>query len=178
MNQFLEIFNFQPHEKIGSLGCGGGIWEIGLGVLVGNLDFILMDIDPSLLNEVEVKAAIHYWEKHYSKANTSSFQVIVNTPQQIPLPDQTLDKLLISNAFHEFSDQPAMLREINRTMKTGGLVFVEEQIAQFSGELHEGCGKPLLTLSQVRQLFEEAGFTFSQYVPSSEIAQLFTFQYL
>ncbi|MDQ1088070.1 GNAT family N-acetyltransferase [Siphonobacter sp. SORGH_AS_1065] len=175
MHQFLETFNFQPNEKIGSLGCGGGIWEIGLGVLLGNLNFVLMDINPEILNEEEVQAAVGYWEKHYSKLNTSRFQVIINTPQKIPLPDQSLDKLILSNAFHEFSEQAAMLQEIRRVMKENGSVFVEEQIAQFSGERHEGCGKPLFTASELKQVFEKAGFTLTQAVPSSEIAQLFTF---
>ncbi len=178
MNQFLETFSLKPGEKIGSLGCGGGIWEIGLGVLIGNLDVVLMDINPKLLNPEEVQAALTYWEKHYAKVNTSTFSILINTPQRIPLADQTLDKLLISNAFHEFSDPEAMLREIARIMKTGGSVFVEEQMARFAGEIHEGCGKPLFTAPELKQRFEKAGFIFRQAMPASEIAQLVTFQRL
>lgn len=176
MNQLLDYFHFKPGEVIGSLGCGGGLWEVGWGVQVDELTFVLIDLVPEMLNEEEIQAAVQYWEKVYQKTSTGQFIPCIGTETQIPLSDQQLDKLVVINAFHEFSEKEAMIAEMKRVLKPGGWLFVEEPLAQYPGEVHEGCGKPLYEPSVLRESFENQDFAYQQAESTSPVSQVFTFQ--
>ncbi|MFT4033876.1 MAG: methyltransferase domain-containing protein [Siphonobacter sp.] len=175
MNQLLRYFNFQPGETIVSLGCGGGVWEIGFGTTIDHLTFYLVEQNAEVLNSDEIQAGIQFWEKQLQKVTTSHFIPVINTETNIPLPDQIADKALILNALHEFSFPEPMLKEVRRILKFRGKVFIEEEIATQVGVLHEGCGKPLFTETALQTLVTTSGFYKQQEWPTTEIARLFCY---
>ncbi len=178
MKQLLELFDFQPGETVVSVGTGGGVWEIGFGAAVDGVTFYLVELDAGLLNEAEIGAGTRFFEKQNRRPVRSTFVPVIGTPTQVPLPDAGADKVLLLNSLHEFTEPKAMLAECCRLLKPGGYLFVEETLAWYPGERHEGCGRDLLNEDVLTRLVEQAGFTLrrSQSRDESDFWKVFEFK--
>jgi ubiquinone/menaquinone biosynthesis C-methylase UbiE len=158
MQKSLSIYNLQPNETIASIGASSGVWEIWFSSQVEDLTFYLQDIDPLNCNQEEIDYGIKYYEKLLQKTISGKIIPIIGTQTATNLPKNTFDKVLIINSLHEFSSPELILQDIHKILKPNGKLFIEEQIAKFSGEIHEGCGKPLFTESELINLLEKCGF--------------------
>jgi ubiquinone/menaquinone biosynthesis C-methylase UbiE len=145
MQKSLSIYNFQPNETIASIGASSGVWEIWFASQVEDLTFYLQDIDPLNCNQEEIEYGIKYYEKLLQKPISGKFIPIIGTQSETNLPKNTFDKVLIINSLHEFETPEFILQDIHKILKANGQLFIEEQMAKFSGEIHEGCGKRLFT---------------------------------
>jgi ubiquinone/menaquinone biosynthesis C-methylase UbiE len=147
-----------PHEKIASIGCAGGLWEIAWAFELNQAEFHLQEIDEGLLNEAEVKNTIKYFEKQFNKSTNCTFKITIGNAKSTNLPTKYFDKVLLINSFHEFEYQETMLDEFKRILKTNGQLIIEEQLAQFDGELHDGCGKRLFLEKELIKILKKNGF--------------------
>ncbi len=161
MQKSLSIYNFQPNETIASVGASGGLWEIWFASQVENLTFYLQDIDPLNCNQEEVDYGIKYYEKLLQKPISGKFIPVIGTQSATNLPQSTFDKVLIINSLHEFEIPELILQDIHKILKSNGQLFIEEQIAEFSGEIHEGCGKRLFTENELTEILKKCGFEVS-----------------
>ena len=158
MQKSLSIYNFQPNETIASIGASSGVWEIWFASQVEDLTFYLQDIDVQNCNQAEINEGIRYFEKLVGKKNTGKFIPIIGTPSATNLPKNTFDKVLIINSLHEFETPEIILCDIQKILKSNGKLFIEEQTAKFSGEIHEGCGKRLFTENELVNILSNCGF--------------------
>ena len=158
MQKSLSIYNFQPNETIASIGVSSGVWEIWFASQVDYLTFYLQDIDAQNCNQAEINEGIAYFEKLVSKKNTGKFIPIIGTQSATNLPKNTFDKVLIINSLHEFETPEIILQDIRKILKSNGKLFIEEQTAKFSGEIHEGCGKQLFTENELIEILANCGF--------------------
>ena len=158
MQKSLSIYNFQENEIIASIGASSGVWEIWFASQVEGLTFYLQDIDVQNCNQQEIDEGVKYFEKLVGKKNTGKFIPIIGTQTTTNLPKKIFDKVLIINSLHEFDNPEIILQDIHNILKSNGQLFVEEQIAKFSGEIHEGCGKRLFTENELSDLLEKCGF--------------------
>ena len=158
MQKSLSIYNFQPNETIASIGASSGVWEIWFASQVEDLTFYLQDTDPLNCNQEEIEYGIKYYEKLLQKPILGKFIPIIGTQSKTNLPEKTFDKVLIINSLHEFEMSELILQEIHKILKPNGQLFIEEQLAKFSGEIHEGCGKRLFTENELVKFLKECGF--------------------
>jgi ubiquinone/menaquinone biosynthesis C-methylase UbiE len=158
MQKSLSIYNFKENETIASIGASSGVWEIWFASQVENLTFYLQDIDPLNCNQEEIDYGVKYYEKLLQKNISGKFIPIIGTQSGTNLPQNIFDKVLIINSLHEFEMPEIILQDIQGIMKPGGKLFIEEQMAKFSGEIHKGCGKRLFTENELVMLLEKCGF--------------------
>ena len=158
MQKSLSIYNFQPNETIASIGASSGVWEIWFASQVEDLTFYLQDIDSLNCNQEEIEYGIKYYEKLLQKPILGKFIPIIGTQSKTNLPENTFDKILIINSLHEFEMPELILQDIHKILKPNGQLFIEEQLAKFSGEIHEGCGKRLFTESELNEILKKCGF--------------------
>jgi predicted methyltransferase len=158
MQKSLSIYNFKGNETIASIGASSGVWEIWFASQVENLTFYLQDIDPLNCNQEEIDYGIKYYEKLLQKPISGKFIPIIGTQSATNLPQIFFDKVLIINSLHEFEKPSTILQDIHGILKPDGQLFIEEQMAKFSGEIHEGCGKRLFTENELIELVEKCGF--------------------
>ena len=158
MQKSLSIYNFQPNETIASIGASSGVWEIWFASQVEGLTFYLQDIDPINCNQEEIEYGIKYYEKLLQKPILGKFIPIIGTQSKTNLPENTFNKVLIINSLHEFGMPELILQEIHKILKSNGQLFIEEQMAKFSGEVHEGCGKRLFNESELTEILKKCGF--------------------
>lgn len=158
MQKSLSIYNFKENETIASIGASSGVWEIWFASQVEHLTFYLQDIDAQNCNETEISYGVKYYEKLLNKPISGKFIPIIGTQSETNLPKNTFDKVLIINSLHEFEHPELILKDIHRILKPNGKLFIEEQITEFSGQIHEGCGKALFTDSEMINLLNNCGF--------------------
>lgn len=158
MQKSLSIYNFKENETIASIGASSGVWEIWFASQVEYLTFYLQDIDTQNCNQEEINEGVKYFEKLVGKKNTGKFVPIIGTQSATNLPKNTFDKVLIINSLHEFKTPESILQDIRKILKLNGTLLIEEQIAKFSGEIHEGCGKRFFTENEIVILLKKNSF--------------------
>ena len=158
MQKSLSIYNFQQNETIASIGASSGVWEIWFASQVEGLTFYLQDIDPLNCNKEEINYGVKYYEKLLQKPILGQFIPIVGTQSETNLPKNMFDKVLIINSLHEFQTPELILQDIHKILKPNGKLFIEEQVAKFLGEIHEGCEKQLFTENELVDILKECGF--------------------
>ncbi|MCU0470791.1 MAG: class I SAM-dependent methyltransferase [Arcicella sp.] len=175
MQKSLSIYQFKENETIASIGASSGVWEIWFASQVENLTFYLQDIDEQNCNEEEIAYGVKYYENLLQKPISGKFIPIIGTPHQTNLPSDTFDKVLIINSLHEFQFPLFILRDIQRILRKEGTLFIEEQLANFQGEIHEGCGKRLFTQHELIDLLQKSGFQLKETFPKHSNVWIFKF---
>jgi SAM-dependent methyltransferase len=177
MEQSLKAYDFQPYETIASIGASGGIWEIYFASQIENLTFYLQDIDENICNQVEIEDGISFYQKLLGKTISGKFIPIIGTENKTCLPKNTFDKVLIVNSLHEFRFASNIVKDIFQVLKKEGILFIEEQLAKYEGEIHEGCLKPLYKEKELIDFIENiAGFRIAKIVDKGNYIKIFSFQ--
>ncbi|NBB29455.1 methyltransferase domain-containing protein [Cellulophaga sp. BC115SP] len=176
MKKSFEAYQLHTGDVIASIGAASGVWEIGLASMQSGLTFYIQDIDEYSCNEEEVAYAKAYWERQLGRAIDGTFYAILGTPQKTNLPKNTFDKVLIINAFHEFQYLEEMLHEVSQILKPVGKLIIEEEIALTQGQIHEGCGLPLFSETQLVDLLEANQFRLDKIVEKESYLKVFIFE--
>ena len=110
----LSRLELKPGEKVLDLACGSGPYC--LPILKTGATYIGLDISRlsvTSLYETELRGRID-----------SDWAVIVGNAENIPLRNDSIDKVFCLGSFSLFSNQTKAIREIFRVLKEGGLVAV------------------------------------------------------
>lgn len=160
----LDFYAFSPHDTIASVGAQSGNWEAAYAAVSDSLFFYLEDIDISYCNPQQAALAWQYYSTLKGQPLTSGYKVVTGTERATNLPANSCNKILITNSFHEFSQPAAMLADIAAKLKPGGILYIDEVIARYSGELHVGCKKPLYFETGLINILAKNGFTYKNSI--------------
>ncbi len=172
----LEVYQFQKGEKIASVGAGGALWEVGFGFECDEICIYVQDINPELITPNEINDSIASLEKIYKKPFKSTIYSVVGSATKTHLPDNFFDKILIINSLHEFEYAAKIISDLRTKLIKGGKIFVEEQLASFTKEIHQGCGKLLFTKIELIALFKKNGFVCKNTFIRNKNVSIFCFE--
>jgi ubiquinone/menaquinone biosynthesis C-methylase UbiE len=160
----------RPVTSILDLGCGTGRFSEALAV---HFEAEVLGIDPS-------KKML---EQARRKQTDRRVRYQVGRAEAIPLPDESVDLVVMSMIFHHLEDPALAGRECRRVLRDGGIAFLRagtrERISSYpyvdffpaSRAVLERC---LAKFADVFQVFETAGFhTVAVDVVTQEIAPTF-----
>ncbi|MEV0285468.1 class I SAM-dependent methyltransferase [Kribbella sp. NPDC050820] len=152
---------FQPHlpgERpltLLDLGSGTGRLTPGLADAFGGPVY---GVEPSdRMREIAETTAVHP-DVVYRKGSA----------EEIPLPEASVDGVLMFLSFHHFRDQQQALEEVRRVLKPGGVAFLRSQFADLMPDLFWYDYFPsartvdagmYLSLDAVKSLARKAGLT-------------------
>jgi len=109
----LKEVGIKPGFHVLDFGCGPGSYIIPLAELVGESGKIYaLDIHPLAIQRVKDIA---------SKKQLTNVETILSDCQT-GLPDNTLDAVLLYDAFHHLSDADVVLKELHRVLKPDGIL--------------------------------------------------------
>jgi ubiquinone/menaquinone biosynthesis C-methylase UbiE len=114
---FKEL-NLKPGQVLCDLGSGNGYHTIPMAeaVLPGGKVYAV-DIQPEMLTLLEKRA---------EKRAVTNIEYILGELWDPKIPENTMDMILVVDAYHEFSHPEHMLKAIHKALKpTGVLVMVE-----------------------------------------------------
>jgi ubiquinone/menaquinone biosynthesis C-methylase UbiE len=176
MDKIIEFGDWQQTDRILSLGCGAGWWEVNLIHQKPALELILVDYNESVLNQPDFEETLIYFEKQYGQRSETNFQLNTCDASDTRIASETVGQIWILNSLHEMDDQIAVLAECHRVLSSKGTVIVEEVLASRPGEIHAGCGKFLFARETLLGMFEEAGFLFVSEIWKDTEAHYLKFQ--
>jgi ubiquinone/menaquinone biosynthesis C-methylase UbiE len=109
----LEEVGIKAGFHVLDYGCGPGSYIIPLAELVGESGKVYaLDIHPLAIQKVQDIT---------SKKQLANVETILSDCQT-GLPDNSLDAVLLYDAFHHLSDPDVVLKELHRVLKPGGIL--------------------------------------------------------
>ena len=109
----LKEVGIKPGFHVLDYGCGPGSYIIPLAGLVGESGKVYaLDIHPLAIQKVKDIAL---------KKQLTNVETILSDCQT-GLPDNTLDVVLLYDAFHHLSDPDVVLKELHRVLKPDGIL--------------------------------------------------------
>ncbi len=157
-------FALNAGDRVLDLGCGEGRHVIS-AYLEGDVESIGVDLCLNDLLTTQNKAADFVDSNNKAKF----FALSAANGMQLPFADSSFDKIICSEVLEHIPDYEAVLTEIARILKPGGLFcasvprFWPETLCwHFSDEYHENEGGHLRIFleKQLRRKIEEKGFRF------------------
>ena len=94
------------------------------------------------------------------KQNIANIETILSEESSIPLPDGSIDVLLMANVFHELEDRSAILKEGRRILSSRGKLAIVDW-----KKIEMEFGPPVeerLAEEEVISICEDGGFEFAE----------------
>ena len=160
MKEFYDFGQWKTTDRIASIGCGYGWWEVSLCLHYPAQHITL--VDP-LVEQEDIQESIDYF--------TEKTGLVWKTGVALnPENWQNQDQIWVFNAWHEFEDRGEMLAKIKNALNEGGLVIIEEEISKEERLQHDGCGKDLFFEPEIIDEFTQAGLQYVATQVKDEVA--------
>jgi ubiquinone/menaquinone biosynthesis C-methylase UbiE len=149
----LKNLAVKPGMMIADIGAGSGYHSALLSKMVGSGKVFAVDVEPEM---------IAYLSERIKQEKLSHIVPILSTEQKLPLPENTIDMILLVDVYHEFSFPYEMTLSMRAALKPGGkLVLVE-----FRSEDPTVPIKTIHKMSEAQAIkeFKAAGFVFDKNI--------------
>jgi SAM-dependent methyltransferase len=161
----IAMLDLAPDAVIADIGAGSGYYSFRLARLVPDGRVIAVDIQQEMLDYLKHEAA---------RRKIGNVQPHLGAIDSIKVDPETLDAVLMVDAYHEFSHPVEMLQSIRTALKPGGRVYLLE----YRAEDPRVPIKPLhkMTVEQAVKEFEALGFAFVGKKPGLPWQHLLIFE--
>ncbi len=145
LDAILDKVGLSKNMILADLGCGTGYFTIPASSRVKKV--FALDVQQGMLDILRDKI---------EKQTIGNIEAILSEESHIPLPDSSVNALLMGNVFHELEDINAILNEVKRILSSNGkLVIVDWK------KIEMEFGPPVeerLTAEEVISICKDNGF--------------------
>jgi ubiquinone/menaquinone biosynthesis C-methylase UbiE len=114
----LALLPLDRMTAVADLGAGTGYFTIPLArALAGRGRVYALDVQQEMLALLEARRR---------EAGVENLEILRTEEPALPLPDASVDAVLLVNMLHEFDDLGASLREVRRILRPDGLIAVSD----------------------------------------------------
>jgi SAM-dependent methyltransferase len=144
-----DQMGLKPTDVIADIGAGSGYFSFLLAPLVPEGKVIAVDVQQEMLDFVEGQKKLR---------QIANVETLLGTIEDTKLPEESVDLVLMVDAYHEFSHPWEMMTSIVKGLAPGGRVVLLE----YRGEDPTVPIKPLhkMTVQQIRREMEAVGLEF------------------
>jgi ubiquinone/menaquinone biosynthesis C-methylase UbiE len=146
----IDLMDFKPTDVVADIGAGTGFFSFPIAQRVPQGKVLAVDIQQEMLDLVAAKA---------KELNVKNVEPVLGTVSDPKLPENSLDAVLMVDAYHEFDHPFEMMTAIRRALKPGGRViqieYRAEDPAVYIKPLHK------MTEKQARLEMEAVGLEFA-----------------
>lgn len=118
LKRLIKFMKPEEDSTILDLGCGGGVYDIGLIRVSKSRKIIGLDISSSALRIA----------RRRTKKEDIDIQYINSFGESIPLKDESIDRIFAIEVFEYLPDPAKVVSEISRILKPGGLVTIDNPV--------------------------------------------------
>jgi protein-L-isoaspartate O-methyltransferase len=153
VSKLIQNMNIQPTDRIADIGAGSGYHVFRMAPLANKGLIYAVDIQKEMLMAVESAKAMKGIE------NVTTIQ---GTEQTVNLPENSVDKILMVDVYHEFNFPVEMIASIKKALKPNGKLFLIE----YRGEDPKVPIKKLhkMTEAQAVKEMKAAGFQLEKNI--------------
>jgi predicted methyltransferase len=140
----LDALRIPRGATVVDLGAGTGYFTRRLAQRVGRQgNVIAVDIQQEMLDRIATQ-------------QLANVELVLGAEHDPHLPPAPVDLVLIANAYHEFSDPPAILAAVHRSLKPNGRLVVLEYSKE---NPHSPVSAPhSMSIDEIRSEIEPIGF--------------------
>jgi ubiquinone/menaquinone biosynthesis C-methylase UbiE len=149
----LKNLAVKPGMVIADIGAGSGYQSALLSKMVGSGKVFAVDVEPEM---------IAYLNERIKQEKLTHIVPVLSTEQNVSLPENSIDMMLLVDVYHEFSYPYEMTVSMLAALKPGGkLVLVE-----FRSEDPTVPIKTIHKMSEAQAIkeFKAAGFAFDKNI--------------
>ncbi|MBC6606651.1 class I SAM-dependent methyltransferase [Hymenobacter sp. BT188] len=161
----LRELKLKPTDVVADIGAGTGYFTFQMSRLVPQGKVLAVDIQPEM---------IAYLKENKARNKVSNVEPILSTKQNPNLPPNSVDLVLIVDAYHEFDYPREMMTAIRKSLTpTGRLALVEyraEDVNVPIKRIHK------MSIEQARKEMAAVGLEFIESVESLPQQHLMFFQ--
>lgn len=143
-------------EMIASIGAGNGAKEVAISCVVEEIKWSLVEIDSARLYEFH--KVLSYHERLKDSQINAEFTLVIGTETSTTLSENTFDRVLLINVFHELEERQPIMSEIHKLLKPDGQLVIMERMANEPGQIHADCKHPKLVEPDMLNEIGESGF--------------------
>ena len=116
-DRILRKLGVENQYRILDYGCGSGLYTFPAATIAHKGRIYALDIQPLAIKEIEGK------KKRQGQGN---IETILTDSNQIPLPDDEVDVIILSRVLRYIKNKTEALKEMNRVMKPTGYLWVQQ----------------------------------------------------
>ena len=131
----------KPDALIVDVGSGSGYYSFSLAALVPQGAVIGVDIQPEMVSYLRQKA---------QRLGVTNVESNLGKVDSVQLPSESVDAVLMVDAYHEFSHPNEMMQSVVYALKPGGRVYLLE----YRAEDRSVPIKPLHKMSEAQSIKE------------------------
>ncbi len=105
VNTLLKNMKIQPEDTIADIGAGSGYHVFRMAPMAYSGHVYAIDIQVEMLNEIQSKK---------EKGNVTNVDLVLSTETGINLPENSVDKVLLVDVYHEFNHPKEMMQSIQK----------------------------------------------------------------
>ena len=113
----IKNMKIKTDDTIADIGAGSGYHVFKMAPLADKGLVYAVDIQPEMLEAIELKR---------KSKRVSNVETVLGSAKSINLPKNSLDKVLLVDVYHEFSNPFEMIESIKNALKPNGLLFLIE----------------------------------------------------
>ena len=113
----LKNMNIQPGDTIADIGAGSGYHVFRMSPMAFKGHIYAVDIQAEMLNEIQSKK---------EKGNIDNVELVLSTETSINLPENSVDKVLLVDVYHEFNYPKEMMQSIKKALRPNGEIYLIE----------------------------------------------------
>jgi ubiquinone/menaquinone biosynthesis C-methylase UbiE len=150
----LDMLRVCSCEDVLEIGCGSGWLLEPLARRIAPGRLYALDFSGEMLRRAAVRPL------------DSPLVIIYSGAEDIPLPDQAVDRVLMINTFSQFPDPNRVLSEVSRVLRRGGRLdikyfFGRSEINSHHSSISAMKGNGIPEVAILQKWFSSAGFVFS-----------------
>jgi SAM-dependent methyltransferase len=151
VSKLIKNLDLQPTDVVADIGAGSGYHVFRMAPQLTEGKVFAVDIQPEMLNVMRDKKR---------ELGIDNVELIQGEEKTTNLPENTIDKILMVDVYHEFSFPREMVASMKRALKPGGVIYLIEYRRENDWVPIKKVHK--MTEAQAVKEFEAMGFTLEK----------------
>lgn len=152
VDELFEAMDLKEGSWVADIGSREGYYSIRMAPRVGATGHVFaVDINENSLEELH---------ENIKRRNIDNITPVFSIHESPMLPANSLDAILVRNAYHEFIDYMEMLRQIRKSLKPGGRLVLADAYDEDTMNMprEDQVDDHDIALHYARKEVQEAGF--------------------
>jgi len=160
----------KPGQSVADVGAGTGLYVPLLAERVGPTGKVYaVDISPGFIEYIRERA---------KERGLSQVVAVLSTEHSIGLPENSLDMIFTSDAYHHFVYYQDMLASMHKALRPGGELIVIDYDIEAEDVSPAVAGHVGKTKEEFRRQIEEGGFRFVEDMTLDGMSTSFIYRFV